>query len=405
MVSFSYNEPIAFTKERFDSDEQLSEYIDSVLQWEDVPWNDIAEKFLHVNYKWLLRWRDRVGYSNPRWTPINDQELDDIVYEKLSYNPNCGEVIMEGYLRARCIRVTRARLRASILRVDPTGRANRRMKQIKRRVYSVPGPHHLWHIDGLHKLIHFGIVIHGGIDGFSRACTFVNASDNNRAETMDHAFRVGVDRYGCPSRVRSDKGGENRLVGWFMLDAKGFGRGSMLTGKSTQNQRIERFWRDVTAQVLSRYRTLFYHIQYEYQIDFGHPVPLFCLHYLFLGKLNQDLDDFRGAWNAHKIRTEKPRRSPNQMLRENQHLSAAVQVDTEEYGVDENYDSEDDEPEHDQVVLEPLFCPLSPTQYQAFSQQITPVVELTMEQLSMSQYPDYFRHALEVSGVILMTGA
>ncbi|KAF8835009.1 hypothetical protein BDN67DRAFT_913766, partial [Paxillus ammoniavirescens] len=39
--------------------------------------------------------------------------------------------------------------------------------------YSVPRSNYLWHIDGHHKLIWWGIVIHGMIDGF---CQTVDVS-------------------------------------------------------------------------------------------------------------------------------------------------------------------------------------------------------------------------------------
>ena len=59
-------------------------------------------------------------------------------------------------------------------------------------------------------------------------------------------------KYGLPSRVHSDKGGENVLVSLFMLEKQGPGRGSMMiTGKSIHNQHIERFWQDLFTGCMS----------------------------------------------------------------------------------------------------------------------------------------------------------
>lgn len=116
-----------------------------------------------------------------------------------------------------------------INRVDPHGRITRRQKHIKRRVYDVQGPHHLWHIDGNHKLIHFHIVIHGGIDGFSRACMYLGASNNNTAHTACQQYILGVERYGLPSRIRIDFGGENVLLACLHTNERGINRGSVLT--------------------------------------------------------------------------------------------------------------------------------------------------------------------------------
>lgn len=44
---------------------------------------------------------------------------------------------------------------------------------IRRRVYHVDGPNSLWHVDGHHKLIRWHMVIHGGIDGYSRTVVFL----------------------------------------------------------------------------------------------------------------------------------------------------------------------------------------------------------------------------------------
>ena len=56
------------------------------------------------------------------------------------------------------------------------------------------------------------IVVHGGVDGFSRLITFLECSNNNRSETVLRAFQGGIHNYGMPERVRSDRGGENVQV-------------------------------------------------------------------------------------------------------------------------------------------------------------------------------------------------
>lgn len=86
-------------------------------------------------------------------------------------------------------------------------------------------------------LCRWRIVIHGGIDGFSRLVVYLGASTNNRAETVLNLFKNAVRNYGIPSRVRSDKGGENRDVATFMVHHRGTNRNSHIAGRSVHNQR------------------------------------------------------------------------------------------------------------------------------------------------------------------------
>ena len=120
---------------------------------------------------------------------------------------------------------------------------------IRRRRYSVPGPNSLWHMDGHHSLITWGFVIHGIINGFSRMIVGLKCATNNRKETVALLFREATDKFGLPSRVRTDKGGENVLVWEIMENLKGPNPRSFLTSTSTRNQRIERLWRDVWMYV------------------------------------------------------------------------------------------------------------------------------------------------------------
>ncbi len=57
-------------------------------------------------------------------------------------------------------------------------------------------------------------VIHRGIDGFSTMIVFLQCSTNNIASTVLELFEDAVQKYDLPSRVRSDKGGENTKAAW-----------------------------------------------------------------------------------------------------------------------------------------------------------------------------------------------
>ena len=149
--------------------------------------------------------------------------------------------MIRGYLLARNIHVQRQRIRESIGRMRSAGFGL--SQAITRRIYSVPGPNHLWHIDGNHKLIKYRLVIHGGIDGFSRLVTYLACANNNRASTVFSKFMEAIEMYETPSRVRSDLGGENVDVWQHMISVRGENRASYIAGSSVHNSRIERLRR------------------------------------------------------------------------------------------------------------------------------------------------------------------
>ena len=176
-----------------------------------------------------------------------------------------------------------------MIRVDPVNVCMRRMRVIRRRTYSVSGPNALWHIDGHHSLIRWRMVIHGAIDDYSRLITYMHCSTNNRARTVFALFLSATARYGIPSRVRSDRGGENVDVARYMIEVRGLYRGSHIAALSVHNQRIERLWREVFVRGLQLYYSIFY---------------LFALHYVFVPIINRAVAEFVEAYNRHDLHTE-----------------------------------------------------------------------------------------------------
>ena len=133
--------------------------------------------------------------------------------------------------------------------------------------HGVPGTCAVFNVDGHHKLIQWKMVTHAAIDSYSRLVVFMKCSNNNKATTVYANFLKAVELYGLPSRVRSDQGRENCLVAWHMLEYQGLSRGSMLTGSSVHNQRIERLWRDMHESVTKLFYRWFYFMEDQRILD------------------------------------------------------------------------------------------------------------------------------------------
>ena len=188
-----------------------------------IPLTSISST-LGISRTTLWRRLSKLGLCVQRFTTIDDSTLDSIIEGLVNRFPNAGIEMITGYLRSANIFLTRSRIRNSLVRVSPAGMILRQLTTTVRRVYSVPAPNSLWHIDGLHCLIRWRLVIHGGVDGFSRLIVYLKCSENNRADTVLELFLHAVRHYGWPSHVRSDLGMENIEVARAMITNRGTGR-------------------------------------------------------------------------------------------------------------------------------------------------------------------------------------
>ena len=192
--------------------------------------------------------------------------------------------------------------------LDPVDTALRWRLVVYCRKYNVPTPNSLWHCD------------------------------NNRAETVLGLFEESTKTFGLPSRARCDYGMENALVAEFMLRRRGLDRGSIITG-SSDNCRVERAHRDVYAGVLCFYAKLFDEMEKDGILDPLNELHLFCLHYIYLPRINKSLQEFVDQMNQRPVSTEH-NISPLQlwtsgMLQNINSQHTALTVDEmEQYGVD-----------------------------------------------------------------------
>lgn len=246
------------------------------------------------------------------YSRISDSDLCETIGTLCSRNPNLGEKSIDGLLRAQGIIVQRHRIRDTLHVVDPEGVHYRLRGILHRRWYNIPSPNALWHVDGYHKLIRWKIIVHGGIDGFSRVVTYLQAATNNTSQTALSAFLDGVASYGLPLRVRTDQGGENALIAEYMVQQRGGGQGSIIMGRSVHNQRKERLWRDLFSGCVSYFYYLFYHLEAEALLDPDNEADILALHMTFLPKLQKQLESFRQGWCHHRLRMEN-NLSPHQL--------------------------------------------------------------------------------------------
>ncbi|KAF7306246.1 Integrase catalytic domain-containing protein [Mycena indigotica] len=238
-----------------------------------------------------------------RFNQLSDHDLDLLVRTFKSKKPSSGLSYIVGFLRRHGVKVQRRRVRAAIRRIDPLGTAIRRHEATDRQKYRVPNSNYLWHLDGHHKLIRWGVVIHGIVDGYCRTITALEASTNNEAQTVLNLFLSAINRFHVvPSRMRGDRGGENIEVAVWMIKHRGARRASFMWGSSTRNTRIERLWVEVGTQFARRWRAFFTRLERLHGLNHTSPRHLWLLHQLFLDEINDDCREFSDEWNLHPLK-------------------------------------------------------------------------------------------------------
>jgi hypothetical protein len=125
-------------------------------------------------------------------------------------------------------------------------------------------------------------------------------------------FHNAVQKWGLPSRVRSDYGMENYHVAAYMIENRGEGRGSIITGSSVHNSRVERTRRDVYSGVLVFYVRIFEQLEQDGCLNVLDDVHLFSLHHVYIPRIENFLQELVGQLNNPPVSNER-NLSPLQM--------------------------------------------------------------------------------------------
>eukprot|EP01083_Nonionella_stella_P131154 398226_1 len=116
-------------------------------------------------------------------------------------------------------------------------------------------------------------------------------------------FNRAVVIYGYPRRVRGDKGSENHGIAHAMNLFRGASYNAYIAGRSTGNQRIERWWGDFKRMCVVHWYNFFTSLE---RIGFNPDdrLHLFCLRYYYVPRMNHIMPEIERAWNYHRIRSQ-----------------------------------------------------------------------------------------------------
>ncbi|KAJ8245053.1 hypothetical protein GJAV_G00276110 [Gymnothorax javanicus] len=203
-------------------------------------------------------------------------------------------------------------VRLILSELDPVSSRVAQSRRLRRRQYFSEGPNFIWHMDSYDKLKPYGICINGCIDGFSRKIIWLKAAQTNSdPHVIGGYFVKAIEEVGGgPRIVRTDEGTENivvRDIQVFMcrdgLDGRAAER-SHIGGASTANQRIECWWGIMRKEGIEYWIQLLGELKDQglFGGDFlDKALSQFC----FMNIIQEQLNETRNVWNAHRIRPSK----------------------------------------------------------------------------------------------------
>lgn len=294
---------------------KIRKYFHAGYSYEEICFFMEKKHNLNISVRTLKRILQKCGLKRKCIDEASEIEIATAICTELENGgSNLGYRAMWQRLRkVHKLEVKQKTVARLLKNLDPEGVADRLRHRLKRRVYSVAGPNFLWHIDGYDKLKRFGFAIHACIDGFSKKVIWLKvATSNNDPYIIGYYYMEVVDKYKyVPTLMRADHGTENTLID-SLHRALRYSHNDedyedcFLFGKSTHNQRIESYWRQLKRLVAGFFINLFKNMLDERILDIKDPLQIECLRYCFGPLIQRHLENVRKEWNEHRIRKQSP---------------------------------------------------------------------------------------------------
>ena len=189
----------------------------SMLYWPVTVAIAVLASYYGVTPRRLRDHMRSVGFQPKNPTPYPEVRA---AVENILSSLTCSDLgwqFVDARLRTEYNIVAReALIRKALRELSPGAQAKRKGKAVAmKREYRVAGPRSMYHMDGHEKLAkNWGMWIHGCIDGYSRFIIYLVVAPDKFAQTVLSIFLDACDdpAIGWSSRVRADKGSENRDV-------------------------------------------------------------------------------------------------------------------------------------------------------------------------------------------------
>lgn len=132
------------------------------------------------------------AYVVRKFSDISDDKLDIILTAYRTQKPGLAIWYILGFLRSLGVQIQCERICLSLRRIDGLVQALQNHEAIDDHLYSVPRSNYLWHLDGHHKLILWGFLIHSIIDRNNHTVCLILAHSGSAQEICEWLMMTGI---------------------------------------------------------------------------------------------------------------------------------------------------------------------------------------------------------------------